>query len=559
MTCPKEPNSKFPGISSSPLSSLTRRGFVRAGTFFSSVMMFPFSSWGAKRSGGSVARGTVFENRDGSGKPSPENPGIPDVAVSNGEAIVLTDPQGRWELPVDEQVDCIFVIKPRGWMLPLDQDSLPQSTYLHAPQGSPKLRFEGIPATGDLPASIDFGLTKQEEPDRFKVLFCGDPQPRDLKEVDYIARSFVPQVLNTDAAFGVSLGDIMFDNLSLYPRLNQTMGLLKLPVFNVLGNHDLNFDAQDNRHAFDTFKRTYGSPYYSFDWGPVHFLVLNNVEWTGADPSRAGSRGSYRGFLGERQLNFIKNDLALVPKDKLVVLAMHIPLVNGLNQAPGVETGDREALFQLLQDRPHLLSLSAHMHWHANLFLGAEQGFSGPRPLHHIVAGTLCGSWFTGAPDTNGIPHATMADGNPRGYMEVQFDGNQYKIDGYRAIGYPADYQIQVSCPIEIAQGDLATTPVYANVFDGSEHSQVKMRVGSSDAWHNMDQVREENPAQQILFERDAKMELPYRPLSKGTICQHLWRCSLSAEIPAGTHLVEIESIDMYGHTHRGSTTIRVV
>jgi hypothetical protein len=541
------------------LSSWTRRGFVQAGTFLGSCLMFPLNGWGdSRRARETIARGTVFENRDGSGRPSLENPGIPHVGVSNGETIVLTDVQGRWELPVDDQVDSIFVIKPRGWMVPLNDQGLPQATYLHAPEGSPKLRYAGIEATGPLPASIDFGLSRQEEPDQFKAIFCGDPQPRDAREVDYIARSFIPQVRNTEAAFGVSLGDIMFDNLSLYPRLNQTMGLLNRPVYNVLGNHDLNFDARDNRHAYDTFKRTYGATYYSFDWGPVHFLVLNNVEWTGVDPDRPGSRGGYRGFLGQRQLNFIKNDLALVPPDKLVVLAMHIPLINGIVQSPGVETVDREELFRLLENRPHLLSLSAHMHWHANLFLGPDQGFQGARPLHHIVAGTLCGSWFTGAPDLEGIPHAMMADGNPRGYLEVEFDGNQYKIDGYRAIGYPADYQIQIGCPIEVAQAELGDRLVYANVLDGSEHSKVRFRIGEADNWREMEKVWEENPMQQALFERDARLELPYRPLSKGTICQHLWRIPLPADTPVGIHRVEIESTDMYGHLHRGSTTVRV-
>lgn len=559
MSSSKKNKSNIGGEAFSRFNRWTRRGFVKAGTFFGSSLMFPLTGWGsAGKPGPPIARGTVFENRDGSGRPSPENPGLANVGVSNGEVIALTDSQGQWELPVDDQVDTLFVIKPRGWMVPLDANGLPQATYLHRPEGSPTLRHEGIPATGPLPASIDFGLTRQEEPDRFTAIFCGDPQPRDAKEVDYIARSFIPQVRNTEAAFGVSLGDIMFDNLSLYPRLNETMGLLKRPVYNVLGNHDLNFDARDNQHAFDTFKRTFGSTYYSFDWGPVHFLILNNVEWTGMNLDQPGSRASYRGFLGQRQLNFIQNDLALVPRDQLVVLAMHIPLINGISQSPGVETGDREALFRLLENRPHLLSLSAHMHWHANLFLGPEQGFQGTRPLHHIVTGTLCGSWFTGAPDVEGIPHAMMADGNPRGYLEIEFEGNQYKIDGYRAIGYPADYQIQIGCPIEVAQADLAETGIYANVLDGSEHSRVSCRIGDSEMWREMEKVWEPNPIQQTLFERDAKLELPYRPLSKGTICQHLWRIPLPAETPVGIHRVEIEATDMYGHVHRGSTTVRV-
>lgn len=538
--------------------SISRRSFVQSGTALGSLAFFPVGGSATERGQSDVARGIVFEDRDGTGRPSEQNVGIPNVAVSNGQAVAVTDQNGRWELPIDDQVDCLFVIKPRGWMVRLDQDNLPQTTYLHSPNGSPQLRFGGIPTTGPLPESINFGLVKQEEPDQFRVLFCGDPQPRDLREVDYIARSAVPQLRQSDAAFSINLGDIMFDDLSLYPFLNQAMALVNKPMFNVLGNHDLNFDADDNRHAYDTFKRTYGASYYAFDWGPVHFLVLNNVEWTGADPQSGRARGSYRGFLGQRQLEFIKNDLALVPQDKLIVLAMHIPLVNGVNASPGVETVDREQLFELLADRPHLLSFSAHMHWHANLFLNDQHGWTGEQPLHHIVAGTLCGSWFTGAPNADGIPHAMMGDGNPRGYVEVEFNGNQYSIDGYRSIGLPNDFQIQITCPIEVKQSDLAETSVYANVFEGSEESNVKMRIGSQNQWTEMERVLEENPAHRVLFLRDNELERPYRPLSRATICQHLWHTKLSADIQPGTYLVEVESIDRYGNRQNGITTLRV-
>lgn len=63
------------------------------------------------------ARGTVFEDRDGSGKPGASNPGIEGVMVSNGQDVVKTDAQGRWSLNVADG-ESIFVIKPTGWMTP---------------------------------------------------------------------------------------------------------------------------------------------------------------------------------------------------------------------------------------------------------------------------------------------------------------------------------------------------------------------------------------------------------------------------------------------------------
>ena len=556
----KRPDNKRPDITP---SNVSRRLFGQLAAGLGAAFYLPARSWGASQessqSDNQFARGRVFHNQDGSGKPSESNPGIPGVSVSNGKEVVLTDANGGWELPIDDQVDTLFVIKPRGWQVQMSQHNLPQSSYLHRPEGSPPLRYGGLPATGDLPESIDFGLTPQEEPDQFNALICGDPQPRDLREIDYLARTVVPHLEGTDAAFGVSLGDIMFDNLSLYDDLNQTMGLVGIPWYNVLGNHDLDFDALDNQHAYDTFKRVFGASYYAFDWGPVHFLVLNNIEWTGANPQQGINRGSYRGFFGARQLEFIKNDLSHVPNDKLVVLLMHIPLKPPGNSAASIETGDRAELFEILKDRDKLLSFSAHLHWHANLFYGSEDGWHGEKPFHHIITGTLCGSWFRGAPDINGIPHATMMDGAPRGYVEVEFDSHGYKIDGYSAIGKPANFQMRIAVPQQISADKLDETTVFANIFNGCPQSTVQMKVGNGEAWLPMEQVLIQDPVYVELVQRDANLTDPYSSLAAPAICQHLWQAKLPAEIPFGVHLIVVETTDRYGNLHRGTTTVRII
>ena len=44
----------------------------------------------------------------------------------------------------------------------------------------------------------------------------GDPQPRNQKEVDYMSHDVIEELVGTDASFGVTLGDITFDNLDLF-------------------------------------------------------------------------------------------------------------------------------------------------------------------------------------------------------------------------------------------------------------------------------------------------------------------------------------------------------
>ena len=66
---------------------------------------------------GSVS-GTVFEDRDGSGKAG-ANPGLPGVMVSNGKDVALTDAAGRYILPLPGP-GIVHVIKPAGFMPPVD-------------------------------------------------------------------------------------------------------------------------------------------------------------------------------------------------------------------------------------------------------------------------------------------------------------------------------------------------------------------------------------------------------------------------------------------------------
>lgn len=543
-----------------PLTSggLTRRLFLRTTLAGSFGLLLAPRVW-VRAAQPAHAQGTVFHDRSGSGQRRSGDPGVAGVAVSNGREVTLTDEQGRWRLPVEEDATSFFVIKPRGWRTRLSSHNLPRGYYHHQPEGSPKQRFAGIAPTGPLPDSIDFALTPQVEDDRFKAIICGDPQPRNALEVDYLAQTVVPELRGTDAAFGVSLGDIAFDNLRTLEPLSEAFGLIGVPWHNVLGNHDLNFDAPDNRHANETFRRVFGPTWYAFNHGPVHFIVLNNVEWLGSEPDQPQSGANYRGGLGERQVEFVAQDLKLVPADQLVVLFMHIPLQRGFDAIPRGQTRDRHALYRLLENRPYTLSFSAHTHWHAHRFCGAEDGWRGAQPHHHIITGTLCGSWFGGAPDERGVPHATMSDGTPRGYLELEFDGHRYTMDGYKSLGRSREYQMHIEAPAEVRGAEIASTTVTVNVFNGSERSTVKWRCGTGDSWRPLQKVEEADPRFVRLRERDQNLQPPYRALPQPMAnCLHLWRGTLPADLTAGTHLIEVVAEDMFGRTHRGSRPLRV-
>jgi len=228
------------------------------------------------------------------------------------------------------------------------------------------------------------------------------------------------------------------------------------PLLAVPGNHDLDFDAGTDADSFDTFRRQWGAPYYSFDIGAVHFVVLDNVRYpcNGVDPFEGcgtDDAPTYSGVISDDQLDWLANDLAHVPREKLIVLNQHIPLQSFTNAAQQRgQTANLGALAALLEGRK-VVAFSAHTHTVENIAPG--ESFAGWRkatgiaasPFHrqHIV-GAVSGSWFTGNLDDAGIPEAYQRLGAPPGVMEVSFSGTNH-AETYVALGTAADARLHAA------------------------------------------------------------------------------------------------------------------
>ncbi len=164
--------------------------------------------------------GLVFDDRNGDGMHQDTEPGVAGVAVSNGLDVVETDAAGRYRIAI-ESGDTLFITKPGGWAVSSNAENLPRFFYHHVPEGAPadrRPRYRGLPPSGPLPESVDFPLTHQPEPDRFTSIWFADTQPETQDEVEYIRDDVVAELVGSEAAFGITLGDIAYDDLSLYAR-----------------------------------------------------------------------------------------------------------------------------------------------------------------------------------------------------------------------------------------------------------------------------------------------------------------------------------------------------
>jgi 3',5'-cyclic AMP phosphodiesterase CpdA len=500
-----------------------------------------------------IARGTVYEDTNKNNKKDSKEKGIAQVAVSNGIDVVLTNAKGEYELPVGND-NIIFVITPGNYNVPVNQFNQPQSYYIHKPNGSPALKNIGLSPTGKLPKSIDFPLIPNTIGNEFRILVFGDPQPDNEKELDYFDRGMVKELEGVkNVEFGLSLGDLSNEKTNLYEPYKKIINKIGVPWYNVMGNHDENYDALADSLSDETFEREFGPANYSFNHGMVHFIILDDILY----PDPRDGKGYWGGFR-EDQLKFIENDLKYVPKDYLIIFAAHIP-ISELEGGDPFRDEDRDRIFKLLKDFPYTLSLSAHTHFQSQDFLGAKEGWLQAKPHHHYNVGAACGDWYSGKLDEQGIPISTMRDGTPKGYAFLSFNKNKYIID-YKVAGKPADYRFELYAPKAVSANKWILPGICANFFMGSEYDTLFYRIDQGD-WKRMFQKKDYDPSYYRIFQDWDYTDTPFEGgrQSPPEMTKHLWFASIPSKIEAGEHVIEVKVVDMFGRVFTQKKTYRIV
>jgi hypothetical protein len=223
-------------------------------------------------------------------------------------------------------------------------------------------------------------------------------------------------------------------------------------------------------------------------------------------------------------MTWLRNVLALVPEDRLIVLMHHIPFVSFTDSETGRhQTDNANAIYALLEGRK-ALSLSGHTHTFEYLAAGeAYEGWHthvdvGPLPFDHIVGGAPSGNWYFGDLGFDGTPLSFARCGTPPGFMMLEFEGTDYRMT-FHASNQPAGRQMGVAFstpdfrrwhaelyawleanepPTEatppVSVGDLEDMRLFtpadlsegvfltANVWAGDRHTRVTARIGDGPA-----------------------------------------------------------------------------
>jgi hypothetical protein len=327
-----------------------------------------------------------------------------------------------------------------------------------------------------------------------------------------------------------------------------------IPWYNVIGNHDLNTDCEVDSLNHETFSANFGPVDYSFNYGKVHVIVLNDNIF----PIRPKGKGArLRAGFRPYQLEFIRNDLRFVDTGKLVILAFHCPLTGVHDSA--LATPERAAYFEALRGFPHVFSIAAHSHQLKQNFFTTKDGWNGVQPYHELDAGATCGNWYSGKVNETGFLDGMMSNGVPRGYLYLNINGNQYTAD-YKVAGKPADYQVRL-------YHRKVLTPiwwdgrghVYANFFMGYKGAKVEYRIDDK-PWKPMKYSIEPDPyflVQNTLWDESDVLFKGRRP-TEAADCNHLWTGQLPCDIGLGTHRIEVRATDQFGRTFTQKSSYRI-
>ena len=230
----------------------------------------------------------------------------------------------------------------------------------------------------------------------FECLLFPDSQSSDYSDWESLAQNAAKR--NPQAAFFINMGDIVDngeDHTQWQAWFHGVNGMIdRIPFVPLMGNHEtynLNWKVRLPEAYLKYFvvpdngSANFGRYYYSFDYGDVHFMVLNS-QWDETEEFKAGLR--------EEQLKWLPEDARRSDKKWKIVLVHKDVLQYRIHKRPERQEGisDLGRAFMPLFDELGIdIVFTAHLHTYRNR--GHIQNFQrhsqGPLYILTGVAGNV--------------------------------------------------------------------------------------------------------------------------------------------------------------------------
>ncbi|MBR4774890.1 MAG: calcineurin-like phosphoesterase C-terminal domain-containing protein [Bacteroidales bacterium] len=343
--------------------------------------------------------------------------GLADVVVSDGLQCVRTLSDGRFYM-TSNMANTKFV-----WV------STPSGYTATAVNGTPKFYKAAADVTpsGGIYDFGDYTLTPVANPNRFTLLISADPQARAQgsagdncawystrcsEDLFYELRE-VAAGISGHQVYGICLGDLAHENLSLMETYATTMAAQGYPTYNVIGNHDYDMSAANDDEGAAPYESYFGPRNYSFNIGGIHFVMLDNIFMVKSGSSLVMNPDAKYG-LSDDVLAWLEADLSYIPTSSKLMVCSHSPMFRYIT------TGERSNTSVNGPEYGNLINKYAEIHaWAGHTHVGFNFNYPDGHRHKRIQVHTLARS--TGELWTNEY----VADGTPRGFTIVEVDNGE--------------------------------------------------------------------------------------------------------------------------------------
>ena len=338
------------------------------------------------------------------------------VTVSDGYNCAVTGSDGRYYLNTNlVDRDYVFVSTPSGWSAPVSDGLAVFWKFLKECKRDSDGKYK----------EVDFTLNKISNPERFTMLIFADPQPRskgagwdnmayhslDCCEDMYRDMKDLVSTISGRPVYGMGLGDIVHRDFSLLPAYKKGLSNTGIACYNVIGNHDHDVKMPDDKTACKTYEAILGPSNYSFNLGKCHFVVLDDM--IAPDQSTGRERDNCDTGLTEEIWQWLQNDLATVPFDRILMVCAHSPMFR--LQGGGERSGARHYADykNLFSKYSKVYAWAGHTHTTCN-YVDKSNPVIETHTLTRVT-GALWTNEFLGA------------NGTPRGYVVFDYDNGDVR------------------------------------------------------------------------------------------------------------------------------------